>query len=170
MKRNNSAKQIALGGIMASLAVVIMCFGGMMPGLTYVTAILCALILKIVYSFCGKRIAWAWYGAVSILSLLMGPNKEAACMFVFLGNYPIFKPVLDKTKPHWLWKSLYFNGSFVVMYALLTYVFGLAQISLEFKEMALGLMIFTIVLGNCIFWTVDFLLSDKVRRMLRRRG
>ena len=41
---------------------------------------------------CGVRIAWAWYGAVAILSLLLAPDKEAAAVFAFLGYYPIVTP------------------------------------------------------------------------------
>ena len=40
--------------------------------------------------------AWAWYGAVSILSLLLGPDKEAAAIFLALGYYPILKRHIDR--------------------------------------------------------------------------
>ncbi len=171
MKRNSStSKEIALGGILASMAVVVMCFGGMFPGMTYVTAIMCALLLKIVHGFCGKRIAWAWYGAVSILSLLMAPDKESAFMFVFLGDYPIVKPFLDRRKLSWLWKSLYFNASFLVMYFLLTNVFGVAQVTVEFRTMGIGIFAFTMILANLIFWTVDAIVGGRIRRKGKNHG
>ena len=83
MKRN-SAQKIALGGLMAALAMVIMSLGGLIPFATFVCPMLCCMITKLVLSMCGKRIAWAWYGAVAILSVLMAPDKEAAAVFVFL--------------------------------------------------------------------------------------
>ena len=85
---------------MAALAIVIMCLGGLIPFATFVCPMLCCMITKLVLSMCGKRIAWAWYGAVAILSVLMAPDKEAAAVFVFLGYYPIVKPWMDKRKLH----------------------------------------------------------------------
>ena len=57
---HNSAKSVALGGMMAALAVVIMCMGGIIPVATYVCPMLCALLLALVLRFVGRRIAWAW--------------------------------------------------------------------------------------------------------------
>ena len=78
----NGAKSVALGGVMAALAVVIMCMGGIIPLATYVCPMLCAVLLAAVLRLTGRRIGWAWYGAVSLLSLLLGPDKEAAAVFV----------------------------------------------------------------------------------------
>ena len=79
--RRNAAKDIALGGMLAAVAIVIMCLGGMIPLATFICPMICCLMLKMVHKMCGKRIAWAWYGAVAILSVLMGPDKEAAAVF-----------------------------------------------------------------------------------------
>ena len=92
----NPSKDIALGGVMAALAVVIMCLGGIIPVATYICPMLCALLLAAVLALTGKRIAWTWYAAVSMLSLLLGPDKEAAAVFVFLGYYPMLKALLER--------------------------------------------------------------------------
>ena len=60
----NSAHKIALGGVLAALAVVIMTMGGLIPIATYVCPMACCLILFIVFQLCGSRVAWAWYAAV----------------------------------------------------------------------------------------------------------
>ena len=91
--RNSPAGNVALGGILAALAVVIMAMGPLLPVATYVCPMLCALLLQVVLKTCGSRIAWAWYGAVALLSLLLAPDKEAAVVFTFLGYYPIVKPI-----------------------------------------------------------------------------
>ena len=164
MARNNASKTMALGGVLAALAVVIMCMGGLIPLATYVCPMLCCLLLKLVFQSCGGRIAWAWYGAVSILSLLMGPDKEAAAVFAFLGYYPILKPGMDKMKLRWLWKGLLFNTAVLVMYALLIKLFGMAQLASEFQEMGTVLLIVTLFLGNVSFFLLDRLLGMKLRR------
>ena len=161
-----SAKQIALGGVMAALAVTIMSLGGLIPVATYVCPMLCAILLLVVYLFCGSRIAWAWYGAVAILALLMGPDKEAAAVFVFLGYYPILKPRLDKRKLSLLWKLLLFNAAVLTMYWLLLNLFGMAQLAAEFSELGLVLGIILLIMGNVTFFLLDIVLG----RLLYRKG
>ena len=131
--KRTPASSVALGGVLAALAVVVMCLGTIIPVATYVCPMFCALLLQVVLKSCGVRIAWAWYGAVTILSLLLAPDKEAAAVFAFLGYYPIVKPRLDKTRLRWLWKGLLFNASVLVMYWLLLRVFGLAQVTEDFE-------------------------------------
>lgn len=162
--RNNGAKQIALGGMMAALAVVIMSLGGMIPSATFVCPMLCCLILQIVRTICGDRMAWAWYGAVAILSLLMGPDKEAAAVFLFLGYYPILKPKFDKSRLKWVWKLLYFNVVILAMYWLLIHLFGMAQLAQEWEELGIWMTGIMLLLGNVTFFLLDRVLSRKFRR------
>lgn len=165
-KRRTPASCIALGGVLAALAVVIMSLGGLIPVMTYVSPMLCALLLKIVLELCGVRIAWAWYGAVALLSALLSADKEAAAVFIFLGYYPIVKPKLDGLRFHWLWKLVLFNVSVGVMYFLLLQLFGMAQLRAEFEEFSTVMLIVMLLMGNVTFFLLDRLL----RRDLLRRG
>ena len=155
---------MALGGILAALAIVIMCLGGMIPVATYVCPMLCMLLLAAVDRSCGSRVAWAWYGAVSILALLMGPDKEAAAVFVFLGYYPILKPRMDRMKLRWLWKLGLFNGAILSMYWLLMHLFGMDQLGEEFREMGRVLTVVMLLAGNLIFFLIDRILQRFSRR------
>ena len=157
--RHNSAKNMALGGVMAALALVVMCLGGMIPLATYVCPMFCAVLLMVVLKLTNSRVAWAWYGAVSILSMLLGPDKEAAAVFVFLGYYPILKPWLDKRKLAILWKLVLFNAAIFAMYSVLIYIFGLADLAAEFKELGMVMTIVTLVLGNITLFMLDILLT-----------
>ena len=161
--KRTPASSVALGGVLAALAVVIMSLGTIA---TYVCPMLCALLLQAVLKTCGVRIAWAWYGAVAILSLLLAPDKEAAAVFAFLGYYPIVKPRLDKTRLRWLWKGLLFNASVLVMYWLLLRVFGLAQVTEDFEEIGVVMLIILLILGNVTFFLLDKLLE---KRFVRRK-
>jgi len=164
MARHNTASNIALGGVLAALAVVIMAFGGLIPVATFICPILCMVLLRIVLQRCGGRVAWAWYGAVAILSLLLAPDKEAAAVFVGLGYYPILKPKMDKLRLKWLWKGLLFNGVILALYNVLMHIFGMAQLAQEFEEMGTVLTIVTLVLGNATFFMLDILLGAELRR------
>lgn len=164
MARHNPASSIALGGILAALAVVILCMGTMIPVATFVCPMLCMLLLKVVLTRCGDRISWVWYGAVAVLGALLAPDKEAAAVFVFLGFYPIIKPKMEMLPAKWLWKVLYFNAAILIMYGLLMHVFGIAQIADEFAELGTAMTVVTLLLGNVTFFLLDRLLGKKLRR------
>ena len=152
---------------MAALAVVIMSLGGLIPIATFVCPMLCMLLLRFVLTLCPRRIGWAWYGAVAILGMLMSPDKEAAAVFVALGYYPILKPRLDKMKYGVVLKFLLFNVVILLMYAVLIYVMGLAQIAAEFAEMGIIMAAVTLVLGNVTFYLLDDLLGRKPKRKFK---
>lgn len=159
--KKTPASRIALGGVMAALAVVIMSLGGLIPVATYCSPMLCMILLQLVFLSCGRRIAWAWYGAVAILSVLLSPDKEAAGVFVFLGYYPIVKPVLDGKKLGRLWKLLLFNVSIGVLYFLLLKVFGLDGVSEDFEDVGRWMLAVLLVMGNIAFFLLDYLLGMK---------
>jgi len=164
MARRNSASSIALGGILAALAVVILSMGTLIPVATFVCPMLCMLLLKVVLIRCGDRIGWAWYGAVAVLGALLAPDKEAAAVFVFLGFYPIIKPKMEALPAKWLWKVLYFNAAILIMYWLLMNLFGMAQIAVEFAELGTVMTIVTLLVGNVTFFLLDLLLGRNFRR------
>ncbi len=163
MARRNHSADIALGGVLAALAIVIMCLGGLIPVATFVCPMMVMIILAMVKRRTGTRIAWAWYGAVAILSVLLGPDKEAAAVFVCLGYYPILKPKMDTLPLRWLWKMLLFNAAILAMYWLLMNLFGMAELAQEFGEMGLWLTVGTLALGNVTFFLLDRLLNIHFR-------
>ena len=169
MRRKTPAGHIALGGVMAALAVVLMCLGGIIPIATFILPMGCMLMLMTVLHRTNNRIAWAWYGAVAILSLLLGPDKEAAAVFAFLGYYPIIRPVFHKLRLCALWKLVYFNGVVLVLYSLLMYVFGMTELLKEFSDMGFWLTLVTLVMGNVTFIMLDRLLTPGLL-FKRRRG
>lgn len=151
---------------MAALAVVIMNMGTLIPVATYVCPMLCMLLLQVVTRYCGKRIGWAWYGAVSILSLLLAPDKEAAAVFLVLGYYPIVKPRLDGLKGKWLWKGLLFNGSILLLYWVLLNLIGVPQLLEEFSGMGVAMTAALLILGNVTFFLLDHVLGRKRKRKI----
>lgn len=162
--KKTPASRIALGGVLAALAVVIMSMGTLIPVATYVCPMICCLILELVRKTTGSRTAWAWYGAVALLGLLMAPDKEAAAVFAALGYYPIVKPKLDRRKGKWLWKGLLFNAVVLILYWLLMHLLGFDAITEEFAEMGAVMTVLMLVLGNVTFFLLDRLLSTGFRK------
>lgn len=159
--KRTPAANIAFGGVLAALAVVIMSMGTIIPVATYVCPMLASLVLELVRKACGSRIAWAWYGAVAILSMLLAPDKEAAAVFLALGYYPIVKPKLDRMKAKWLWKGLLFNAVILLTYWLLMHLLGFDQLAAEFAEMGLAMTGLLLILGNVTFFLLDKLLERR---------
>ena len=154
MARNKEASAIALGGVMAALAVVFLCLT-VIPVATFVCPALCMLLLRIVARRCGRRIGWAWYGAVAILGLLLAPDKEAAAVFAFIGFYPIVKPAFDRMKFGLLLKAVLFNTLILLMYGLLIYIMGMNDLAEEFLDMGRFMTVITLILGNAVFFLLD---------------
>lgn len=171
MTKRANAAPIALGGVFAALAGVIMSLGGLIPAATFVCPMLCMLLQSFILKQCGNRVAWAWYCAVAILSMLPGPDKEAAAVFVFLGYYPILKPKMDTLPCKWLWKGILFNAAILTMYWLLINLFGIAELIEEFGEMDTVMTLATLALGNVTFFLLDLLLTRGGRvRFINRRN
>lgn len=168
--QSNSARPVALGGVLAALGLCVMCLGSVTGIATYVSPMFCALLLEAVLNICGARMAWAWYGAVAVLSLLLVTDREAAWVFVFLGYYPIIKPWLDQRRMKYLWKVLLFNGLVALLYWLLIRIFGLADLAQEWETMSLSLMALLLILGNVSFFLLDKVLEKPFFRKLGRYG
>jgi len=147
---------------MAAMALVIMCLGTVIPVATYAAPVLCMVVEQMVSRVCGNRIGWAWYGAVTILSLLLAPDKEAAAVFAALGYYPLVKPWIDRRKGKWALKLLLFNGSIVVLYWLLLKIIGMEQLLSDFQGMGIAMYILLLILGNVTFFMLDYALGRKL--------
>lgn len=153
------ARSVALGGVTAALAVVVMCLGGIVPLSTYICPMVCCVLLQLIRKPLGQSMSWVWYAAVSLLCLLLGPDKEAAAVFLFFGYYPIIKSKIDQKPAKTLRKLLLFNISALLMYALLIHLFGMAALAEEFSQMGIGLLALTLLLGNVCFFLLDRLLD-----------
>ncbi len=159
--RRGTTHNIAFGGLMAALAVVVMCLIGLIPLATFVCPMICILICAIVYKNCGCKISCAWYGAVALLSIFFAPDKEGALIFLFLGYYPILKIKFDKYNKalSLLYKVLYFNASIVLVYVLLLHTLGLSDLTSEYQTFGRWFGIFLAFLGNICFALLDFILQ-----------
>lgn len=158
--RRTKTRVLALGAVLCALAVVVMMLGGMIPAATFCCPILAGFILIPVLFEGGAGMALCAYGAAAILSLLLGPDKEAAMLYALLGWYPALRPRLQRLpKPlRWAVKLALFNAAVAVAYALLLYVLGLDALRAELAGMGRAMLIVTLLLGNAVFLLFDFTL------------
>ena len=157
--KKGAAKQMAFGGVFAALAVVIMSLGTLIPIATFVCPVICMVILSFVLRMCGRKTGWVWYIAVSILSLLLSPDKEAAAVFAFLGFYPILKPGMDKLTGSFFWKLVFFNADIGLLYWILLRFIGMEHLVAEYSGMGLAMTAALLILGNLVFFLLDKVLA-----------
>lgn len=160
----SNAGRIALGGMLAGVAIVIMCLGGYIPVATYVCPMLCCMTQFVVLRFCGKRLAWTWFAAVCFLSVLFAPDKEAAMVFLAVGCYPMLKPRFEQFRMRAILKLLFFNTAIVAVYFVMIYLLGMEQIASENTELGIIGLTVVLLLGN-----VTFVLLDKLLTIMERK-
>ena len=148
-----SSTKTALGGITAALSVTLMLLSAVIPFLEYALPAFSGALLLLVVIELGKGWAFGTYLSVSLLSLIMLANKEAAMMYVaFFGWYPIVKQALERALRlrvlQWLVKILIFASSMAGAYFVLIKVFGMKLEDLTdhgFKGL-LGLLAMAVVM------------------------
>lgn len=169
--------RVALGGIVAALCITIMFLSGIFPAL-YIAAPMAAGLLMIILVE-EVSVGWAWltYAAVSLLSLIVTFDKEAALMFIlFFGYYPILRMKIEKLKPaalRGIVKFVMFNIFQLLDFWFTVYVLGLPT----FEDTAPYMYVILIVAANILFVMYDRILSRMkwfyhkifVRKVLGRR-
>ena len=167
-----STKELALCSMLAALSVVLLCLGGIVPLAVYACPMLASGALLTVREECRPSYAWCCWAAVAILALLLGPDKEAAALYLFLGYYPLVQPKLETIRQpllRWLAKLALAAAAISIMYAVLLYVFCLSEVVEEFAATAPWLLWLTAALGLVVFVVYDILLQRFVILWRRRK-
>lgn len=132
-----TTKAIAFCAISAALGTAVMLLGGIVPIFTYCSPLIASLFLIPAVELYGTAPAVVTWIVTSVLSLLIGADKEAAFFYVFFGWYPVLKPYLDSLKPGWLrfvLKIFIFSVSTAVMYWLTCFILGIDEIVTSFSS------------------------------------
>ena len=167
-----TAKELALGGVFTALGVVCLCLGGVVPLALYACPILASAALLPIREICRSSVAWSCYAAIAILGALLGPDKEAAMLFVFLGYYPLLKPRLDAIRtrlPRLMAKLLLAVAAVGADYACLLFVLRLDTVTQELAGTAPALLWVTCALGLALFFLYDLTLERLTAFYQRRR-
>ena len=158
----SAASRTAIGAMAAALSVVILIptaldvFVYALPAFAGMITLFCVIELN-------KKWALGVYTAVSLLSLILVPNKEAAVLYItFFGYYPVLKSALEKCKVRaveYLLKFLCFNVSVVLSYLFLVFVFGISVEQLFGEDLTRVMYVLLPVLMNVMFITYDLCLT-----------
>jgi hypothetical protein len=160
----------ALCGILSALSVILLYFSSVVWIFQYVSPLVCGLIMIILLQSANKKAAFTVYLAVSILSVFMLPDKEAALIYaLFFGWYPIAKERIDKIRLvalRWLVKLLLFNVTMVAAQLILIYLLHIPFDDFLGKWGAVILLAlgnFTFILYERLFTMLTFIYSKKFK-------
>ena len=160
----------ALGGIVSALSITLMMMTAVIPFMTYALPLAAGALLILMVIEINKRWALVVYAAVSLLSIFVVPDKEAAVFYVaFFGYYPIIKSALEKHLNiviEWVVKFIIFNASTVAGYFFTTYVLGIPFD--EIGEFGRYGMLIMLALANAVFIAYDVMLTRFITLYLKK--
>ncbi len=145
--RNNNVRKLALSAMMTALCVIICTFASLFSTMSMAITAVSGIVVTFVVYKCGYKYSLLVYFAVSILSALLVPNKEAVVYFIFLfGLYPILKPLNQRLVKRWLiWtaKIAEANILFFVVYIIASKLLGIDDF-IERDLYIIGLILYNI--------------------------
>lgn len=156
------SSKAALGGIIAALSVVIMLATYLSPLLVYTAPPFAGILLIVILEELDLKWAFGTYVAISLLSLFMIADKEAAVFFTFFfGYYPILRSFLSskikKKQILLLLGWLVFIAASAAAIALCAFV-----LHIDYGDIYHSGKIFvvlSVLLMNVVFFVYDFLIA-----------
>ena len=148
-----NTKTLTVASLMAAFCVAIMSLGSLMESLDFSLSMLAGLVVMILSSEYGDRVAVAVFAVAGILSLLL-PLKTPALFFLALfGWYPIVQKKIHMLSPVIcrLVKTLIFNAAMGLFLWLSAFITGIAD--------SVTVYAILFVLGNVCFVMYDVLLD-----------
>lgn len=169
--RKTESQKIALCGVFGALSVVLLLLGNALQIGTYAAPMLAAFLLIPIQEEYGAKYSLLLYLMVSILSVLLVPDKELALFYTLvMGYYPVLKQVLDRLRPaplRWAAKLAVFNAATAVLYGLLFLFIG-PELAAEMLSDGPAMAAALLAMGNLAFFLCDLALEN-ITRLYRRK-
>lgn len=176
-KELKQTSKIAISAVLAALSVALMAIVSLIPTLELALPAVAGTLVTVIVIEVDKRWAMGVWASVSLLSLIIVPNKEVAILYtVFFGYYPVLKAVLESKMPRWaeyILKLLTFNGVMVAAYFAMSKLINL-EID-EIKEFGIIAIPVLLIAASLTFLLYDYALTKlitlynlKYRKKLRR--
>lgn len=150
---------VAFGGVMSALSVVIMMFSTLLPSASLTLGGVAGFLLVCIIDELGISWGWAVYAVVSVISLLLVPEKDTAISYIMMfGLFTVLKYYIENVKRRWLralYKFIYANVCLIAFYLLVT------AIGIMVRESRV-MEIVVLACGNLVFFLYDFIETKAV--------
>lgn len=168
---NNVSYKVALGGVISSLCLLSMFLTSVAPFLYLTLPMVAGALITIIVVEVNMSWAFLTYIAVSLLSVFVTPNKEAAIIFIlFFGHYPILKQKIEKFSVKLIklaLKFLIFNVCIVIDYQITLRLLGIDDFADDFAMFGKFGIYILWFLSNIIFIIYDNALSGCIEMYIR---
>ena len=165
------SRRTALCGVLCALAAALLTLGGVIPIATFCAPVLAMAALLPVLEEYGVRYAGTAWIAVSLLALLLDPDREAALVYLCFGWYPLLRPRLAKIPSRMVRtaaRAAVCTTVCLLLYGGLWRALGLPRD----PDVSGALGVLLLALANAVFLLLDLALERLTllwRRRLRRR-
>ncbi len=168
---NSLSYRVALGGVISALCILAMFMTGVAPFLYLTLPMIAGALLTIIVVEVNASWAFLTYVAVSLLSVFVTFDKEAAIIFIlFFGHYPILKYKLEKIPLKILRtiiKFAVFNVCIVADYQITIHLLGIDDFMDDFAILGKYGLYILWVFVNVFFIFYDYVLSGSVDLYLK---
>lgn len=165
-KETKKSTQIAIGGVFSGLCLLIMFLSSIFPFATYAMPAISGIMLMAVVIENGYSVALMVYASVSILSVIVVPDREAGAMFIFFfGYYPILRFKLQEIKSKLgrrTLKIVIFNVAVILAYVVLINLMGVSEVMGDMGDFGRNSMLALLGLGNIVFIVYDIALDKYI--------
>ena len=171
------SSKCAIGGIVASLSLVLLISVAVVPFLTYALPAIAGAMMIFAVIEIDKKWAFGIYAAVAILGMFLVPDKEVAVMYLaFFGYYPILKSAVESKCGRvleWIIKLLSFLLTMVVSYSLMIKFMGITIDEFDTwgrwaVPILLGMGTFAFIIYDLALTRVVLLYNLKFRKYFRK--
>lgn len=163
--------RVALGGVVSSLSIICMFLTSIFPAMYLALPMIAGGLLMVVVAEVNLSWAFLTYGSISLLSIFVTPDKEAALIFImFFGHYPILKQVIEKIGKRVVqvaFKLLAYNVCIVLNFYLTVYILGYDQILEDIVSWGKYGLYILLGISNLVFLVYDYTLSGYMRLYVR---
>ena len=159
MLLNSPVKKLAFSAVTAALSLVLLLLGCLLPSGKLALAALAACLGAAVVLSCSRRWALLCWVAVSILSMLLLPQKRVAVLYLLLGHYPVVKSLLEGLRSRvleWILKIFVFYALLFGLY------FGLRELFAELFTPPFGILALFFVAAGAAFVAFDLAFSQLI--------
>lgn len=158
------SQKIATGGLLCALSLLFLYLCNVVPSGKLAMICISSFCIGLCVALINIKFSVIAYIAVSVLGLLILPNKVVPLLFVlFFGNYPVVKFYLEKVNKSyvmWLIKIIVFN-----IYAVITYFVIRSFVNVEIN-FAVPIII---LIADFAYIIYDFAFSIFVTKILEIR-
>lgn len=128
LKKNLSSNDIALGGILVGINIILLSLVSVMPTLKAAMLFLTSIVTVITIMKSNIKVSFIVYFATTILATFIVVDKVYVIYYgMIFGLYPIIKYYLEKRNNLWIeypFKIIFFNILLGISYYIIKTVFG----------------------------------------------